>query len=850
MNATMLTRARHAVPALCAAMATAGAWALPGRAAAAEAAKAQGAPPNTWVKVAEDKTAGRTGAVLLAVPPAQKMLHFGGPPPAGAPYVQAFDPAGRAWSEFSPAAPPAKRGIHVYYQAACDPQGKRLYCLSDGSMYTFDLAAGKWHAHGPIAALSGMSWPALAIDPKARRLVVIGADKRPAGLGWTRTVILDLDSGKWAPLPAPPAAAVREHSELVAATEAIVDLVGRTRMAWYRDPQGSGTDAELREIASRCDAARKMPGMGGLADEFDKLTGLLAGRKTLEALRAARALRRQVELLAERQWPVPPARRNSPLVFDAANEVFVLFGGDHEDYLTNDTWVLDLSGPGWRRARPALAPSPRAGHAMAHLPGSGRIALYEGYVQSNDNWYGTRPWKTLEPRQLWVYDVKADRWDLLGAWRTQRGDTSLPAAAGGFYGYSSQYFSPPALAADGGGRLVLAAAGPGRGAGETWVLRPDPSRPDLARREKLGRAPDQRLYRTERFLAAYCEVPDKPRPAGLESLPANRWVKLPPSPRNVAYGCRQRDWGTAVWDGDNDQILLWGGGHCVRSASCPIHYCPMSGRMVEGYDADEPYSANGGGGYGSSLLNRPWVGPHAYNTYAYDPKAKVLVTATGFRYDPRRMDWLRGGPTKRPFRYVWSATVMEGTPRGAVVWAQAAEGDRIGLWIFRGAEGWGDLKPVGKLYGPYCDSEGMTYDLKRDRLLLGWGGGYMKAGDGSMTAFDFGSRKLEKITPAHSELGRVRNTREMVYLDHADWVLFAEPYVHGDEKTGKRYLRVYDCGGNRYWLLDAGPGPRDSVHSQGWCYDAGRKLVYVITYRGDAYALRIEPNGADLVEAP
>lgn len=193
---------------------------------------------------------------------------------------------------------------------------------------------------------------------------------------------------------------------------------------------------------------------------------------------------------------------------------------------------------------------------------------------------------------------------------------------------------------------------------------------------------------------------------------------------------------------------------------------------------------------------------------------------------------------------------MEATPHGAVVWARAAKAERVGLWLFDRPKGWIDLKPRGKLRLPYCDSEGMTYDSKRDRLLMGWGGGYMKAGDGTLTTFDFKSRNVEKITPGNLELGRIRNTREMVYLDHADWVLFAEPLARSSGKAAKRYLRIYDCARNKYFLLDAGSGPGAPVHSQGWCYDARRKLLYVITYRGSIHALKVEPASAKLQDRP
>ena len=45
------------------------------------------------------------------------------------------------------------------------------------------------------------------------------------------------------------------------------------------------------------------------------------------------------------------------------------------------------------------------------------------------------------------------------------------------------------------------------------------------------------------------------------------------------------------------------------------------------------------------------------------------------------------------------------------------------------------------------------------------------------------------------------------------------------------------------FLLDAGDVP--SGHSTGWMYDARRKLVYVFTYRGEAWAIKINPAASD-----
>jgi hypothetical protein len=807
-------------------------------------------PANQWVKLDEGKTGTRPGSVLLAAPDSQRLLLVG--PSKDAAFVQAFDPAAKTWSDVGAAAPGGKETIHPYYQAAYDPSTQTIYCLSGGPvMYSFDLGGKNWKTHPPAAELEGLSWHTLACDTAGKRLVIVGSDKKADNLGWTRTVIYDIAAATWSRLAVGNENVVREHRELVALKEAVIDLGGRIRLAWYRDPKGIGTDAELIALGERSAALTKLPKADGFLTDVDGIETCLKNRATLDALRAARALQRKIEEAAEAQYPAPCSRRNSPLVFDEKNKVFVLFGGDHEDYLMNDTWVLDLAKNTWRRAKPEQAPSPRAGHALCYLTRSGRVALYEGYVQSSNTDYGARPFEPANPVQLWIYDVAADRWELTAHHTlAAKDDRALPAPLGFFDGYASQYFCPPALAADADDRLILAAhagAPKWKRPCETWMFAVDPAQANAAGRERLGTEPNQRLYRTGPFQAAFCETADAPKDTGLDALPANRWVKVPAPPRNPMRGCRQRDWGTCVWDADREQILHWGGGHCVRSASSVAHFSPVAGRIVEGFDADEPYGANGGGGFDSSVLNRPWVAPHNYNHYAYDPKCRLLVSARGYLYDPERMDWPRIAPYVHPFVFEWSGTVVETSPHGAIAWAKKPRSDNAGLWLFDREKGWTDLEPQGPLFPPYCDAHGMVYDAKRDRMLIGGvGGGYSKVSNGTFLAFDFKTRALTPVTPENAGLAKTRNAREMAYLDHADCVLIGELFPHREQKAAKRCTRVYDCAKNRMFLLDAG----DVLdgYATGWMYDAKRKLAYVFTFQGEAWALKLDMGSAALLE--
>ena len=107
-----------------------------------------------------------------------------------------------------------------------------------------------------------------------------------------------------------------------------------------------------------------------------------------------------------------------------------------------------------------------------------------------------------------------------------------------------------------------------------------------------------------------------------------------------------------------------------------------------------------------------------------------------------------------------------------------------------------------------------------------------------MTAFDFKTRTVRKVIPENLPLGQTSGTREMVYVQEGDLVLFgSEAYGAGDPKTGRPLTRVYDCGKNRWCLLDAGPVAYG--HSAGWMYDQKRRCVYVMTFRGECWAMRL-----------
>jgi hypothetical protein len=114
---------------------------------------------------------------------------------------------------------------------------------------------------------------------------------------------------------------------------------------------------------------------------------------------------------AEREFEAmdvePAARALTAIAWDPTSKLYVLFGGDHLDYLTNDTWVFDPAVPKWTLRRPTSAPPPRANHALTAV--DGKIVLKGGYTYTSSTDYVGGQYRHLADGE-WTYDVGANTW--------------------------------------------------------------------------------------------------------------------------------------------------------------------------------------------------------------------------------------------------------------------------------------------------------------------------------------------------------------------------------------------------------------------------------------------------------
>ncbi len=153
------------------------------------------------------------------------------------------------------------------------------------------------------------------------------------------------------------------------------------------------------------------------AGRIKPLAAALAGGVSADQIKALSAAQVELEKASEALDCEPPGRAYSPIAYDAKTGLFVLFGGDHLDYLTNDTWVFDPAKKRWMQRHPASAPAPRARHELK-AAGDGKVALSGGYTYTSLAEYCAGQYRDVGDGE-WVYDVAANSWTSSGTGKAE-----------------------------------------------------------------------------------------------------------------------------------------------------------------------------------------------------------------------------------------------------------------------------------------------------------------------------------------------------------------------------------------------------------------------------------------------
>ena len=495
-----------------------------------------------------------------------------------------------------------------------------------------------------------------------------------------------------------------------------------------------------------------------------------------------------LEQLAELLAPQPAARALSPIVYDSKTKCFILFAGDHLDYLTNDTWLFDPATRRWSLRVPAAAPAARANHKL-EAKGDGTIVLTGGYLYTSNTEYTGGQYRDHNDGS-WTYDIVANTWT-----------PADPAAAKGVSPMSRSYRTG-ALHTD----FFLRGAAPDMKAASeklrdlpvnVWVSLKPPHLPEMNR--DWGTAvldPDRDLIL--RFSGGHSAH------GGTDVLHyhinTNRWEL----PFPVEFPLGQTYTNTEYPRGFNFNRRPWVTGHTYQSYG----YDPASQTML-------------------------FTGERNF-TYTWDPDT---ADWTGRFAKPKGMT----------YGDCFYTLTLCTTKHGLITWTQNGE-----LFLFDpDHREWSRLALTGeKLPGSSVDNSTLLYDSKRDRLLFFRKpyGDKVKY-DGTIHAVDWATQNVSKVEVKNAAAGSTISYLCQIRYDEANDVLLVGATLP-PEADGLRRTPIFDCAKSEWQSAkitgDDPNGKNGRNVSLGLMYDAKRKLFWAVDTKSNVFVLRFKPSEAEM----
>lgn len=734
----------------------------------------------------------------------------------------------------------------AHFQWAYDTHSRKLFAYLFNRTVAYDTVSRTWADTGAEPFSKGgfaMVWGNMAYDPVNREILSIGGSSAEKG-GTPGTWAYSIETNAWRkieqgsePLRAlfGQATALRRQAwALLSACRARFfvaesEAEAQTRLSEHgarlaADTAGMTATLSATTLAGH-EAVAAQRALAKLAEAralLETVAPKLDGAMTPDLIAEFKAVHDAIELAELALAPEPPGRAHSQMAYDAKHGRIVLFGGSGLDRCYADTWLYDPKTRAWEQRWPELSPSPRAGHALAWLPKSGRIVLAGGYTIQG----GFRE----IPHQVWTYDTAANTWKpLLSLPLTRQRHGSGPSAnapRGGRGGNYAGGGSPWAGAVLPDDTLVMVDTFTDKRT--TWACKIDPSAPAADVSDLPGVPPGTMTS------ASAPELWEREQPAPdpaetrafYENLKPNVWTALKP-PRNVAH----RAWNTTAYDPDRHQFLWWGGGHVTYMGTDVAHYSVRANRWTLGYPPDQPTEPTGGFYVKASLSfrDRPQIPVHAYQAYAYDPPSANMFYLNR-AYNVAERQWhpdpypgLQHGGAMR--------TLMETTPQGVVALSQH------GLFRFNAAaESWEKLPWDGPAFGQaWCDGHALRYDAKRHGLWMA---------NENIFFYDLASGQVEKLeTTRPKRLGKWALWREQIHLPDADLILlmrrFDDAHVAFDPAS-KKYYEVR--------LAFEGGTPRELNWSAALHYDAKLGVALLHDGHSGVWALKFDRKSAEMAE--
>lgn len=642
-------------------------------------------------------------------------------------------------------------------------------------------------------------WGATATSPDGYMLAFGGQDQMSEdGIGHTvlssngKAVVTIDDLRKGNKLQA-------VHDEGVKLRDSLRAVLAKARGSYLHDEAAEATIGAIHLNLEN--ASRELMAYGdqlkGIHNEAVSLAVLEAGKQfhdfstaaiTPDQLKQLLQTIRRFEQAIEVLDCEPPARALSPIVYHPGRKQFLLFGGDHLDYLTNDLWAFDIEKRNWIRLDFNFAPGPRANHTL-QVNDDGTLTVSSGYLYANNTDYMGGQYLDCKDTK-WVCDLAKSSWHT-GA--DQKADTPANSRL-----YRTGPFSPD---------YFLEGEKPDRAAfskfladlpANVWTKTNPPKLPKMNRDWGTAvLAPDRDLIL--RFSGGHCAH------GGSDVLEyhmaTNRWEL----PFAVEFPLGQLYDNTEYPEGFNFNRRPWVTGHTYQNYA----YDVVSQLML-------------------------FTGRKSH-VYAYDPSAA---------------DWLPTR-TEKPKSMIYSGSFYDltccATPKGVYCWTH----DGALLLSSAKPLGWTQLKLNGeKLQSSSVDNSTLVYDSKRDRLVFFRKSyGDKVKYDGSMQAVDLKTLTVSTITPENAAAASAISYLCQIRYDSTNDLLLAGCTLPPDA-SGVRRTPAYDPAANRWVSLkitgDDPSGKAGRNVSLGLMYDAGRKLFWAVDTNSQVYVLRVDVKAADV----
>jgi len=594
---------------------------------------------------------------------------------------------------------------------------------------------------------------------------------------------------------------------LWAVREKYKDLIARARHVYL---EGGTEDAEKKALAEQVNPAMEKLAaeLAALVKELEALQAPgeyeagqvrfalervkaaagevrpVGARVTHELLAAMRQAQVQLELAAEALDAEPPARALSRIAYDPKTKLFVIFGGEHFDYLTNDLWVFDPAKRRWLQRHPDGAPEPRADQ-LFEPAGDGKVKLRGGFSYSNQTGYGSNQYMHVGPEE-WVYDVEKNTWTgegqkLPADSRVYRKEPYLPE-------HYTKGQRPDAAVQE--ARLKALPV-------NTWVeLKPPAMFPRCRDWGTVAYDPDRDMvymYCGGHCVYTACDVLHY-------HLATGRWEQ--PVPTEEPLGMIGAS-GVSV-PGVSFNRRPWMTNH---TWNCYEYHPGLKKMIVAGR---------------LTAWSQPQPDPYFY------------------LYDPERAEWVSRHPTGGLVNDRMSVQLCW-TPKGMLAWNN-------GLWLLDAEKlEWKALKFTGPLPGPTVDSAGLIYDDRRDRVLF-FATGYGKPYSGTIQVLDMKTNQVSATTPAGSDKiaalaagkGDAWYLREVVHDPESGLFLW-------NSRIGGGLLPAYDPA-KETWAAVKIAGGASIGHAVGMIYDTKRKLIWTFDGHngGMVWALRFDAKQAEV----